>query len=103
MAASVGAEAARVECPAGPRAQLANQIVGVTAQIEGNVIQSTSRALMEEVSFDRGTVATREWGAYPIIKFPEVPKIDVLMLKRPIGVSWKSRPVSRPGRACPSH
>lgn len=63
---------------------------GVRHQIHGNVIQSTSRALMEEVSFDRTTVASREWGAYPIIKFPDVPKIDVLMLPRqdqpPLGV-----------------
>lgn len=56
---------------------------GVRHQIQGNVVQSTSRALMEEVSFDRALVATREWGAYPIIKFPEVPKIDVLMVPRP--------------------
>lgn len=56
---------------------------GVRHQIHGNVIQSTSRALMEEVSFERGTVAAREWGAYPIIPFPDLPKIDVLMLPRP--------------------
>ena len=59
-------------------------------QINGNVIQSTSRALMEEVSFDRAAVASREWGAYPIITFPDIPKIDVLMLPRqdqpPLGV-----------------
>ncbi|MES5482376.1 molybdopterin-dependent oxidoreductase [Bradyrhizobium sp. INPA03-11B] len=63
---------------------------GVRHQIEGNVIQSTSRALMEEVSFERGAVAAREWGAYPVITFPELPKIDVLMLPRqdqpPLGV-----------------
>ncbi|MGV7213818.1 molybdopterin cofactor-binding domain-containing protein [Bradyrhizobium sp. UFLA05-112] len=63
---------------------------GVRHQIQGNVIQSTSRALMEEVSFERGAVAVREWGAYPIIPFPDVPKIDVLMLPRqdqpPLGV-----------------
>ena len=63
---------------------------GVRHQIHGNVIQSTSRALMEEVSFDRNSVTSREWGAYPIIKFPDVPKIDVLMLPRqdqpPLGV-----------------
>lgn len=63
---------------------------GVRHQIHGNVIQSTSRALMEEVSFDRTAVASREWGTYPIIKFPDVPKIDVLMLPRqdqpPLGV-----------------
>jgi nicotinate dehydrogenase subunit B len=55
---------------------------GVRHQIHGNVIQSTSRALMEEVSFDRNAVTSREWGAYPIIKFPELPDIDVLMLPR---------------------
>jgi nicotinate dehydrogenase subunit B len=63
---------------------------GVRHQIEGNVIQSTSRALMEEVSFSGRAVASREWGAYPIIQFPEIPKIDVLMLPRtdqpPLGV-----------------
>ncbi len=63
---------------------------GVRHQIHGNVIQSTSRALMEEVSFDRAAVTSREWGAYPIIKFPDIPKIDVLMLPRsdqpPLGV-----------------
>jgi len=56
---------------------------GVRHQIHGNVIQSTSRALMEEVSFDRHSVTSREWGAYPIITFPDIPKIDVLMLPRP--------------------
>ena len=63
---------------------------GVRHQIQGNVIQSTSRVLMEEVSFDRRSVTSREWGAYPIIKFPDIPKIDVLMLPRsdqpPLGV-----------------
>jgi nicotinate dehydrogenase subunit B len=63
---------------------------GVRHQIHGNVIQSTGRALMEEVSFDRTSVVSREWGAYPIIKFPDIPKIDVLMLPRqdqpPLGV-----------------
>jgi nicotinate dehydrogenase subunit B len=63
---------------------------GVRHQIHGNVIQSTSRALMEEVSFDRNSVTSREWGAYPILKFPDLPKIDVLMLPRqdqpPLGV-----------------
>jgi nicotinate dehydrogenase subunit B len=56
---------------------------GVRHQIHGNVIQSTSRALMEEVGFDRGSVTSREWGAYPIISFPDIPRIDVLMLPRP--------------------
>src|SRR5438132_10745874 len=63
---------------------------GVRHQIHGNVIQSTSRALMEEIPFERTNVAAREWGGYPIITFPDVPKIDVLMMPRqeqpPLGV-----------------
>jgi nicotinate dehydrogenase subunit B len=63
---------------------------GVRHQIHGNVIQSASRALMEEVTFDRHSVTSREWGAYPIIPFPDIPEIDVLMLPRqdqpPLGV-----------------
>jgi len=63
---------------------------GVRHQIQGNVIQSTSRALKEQVAFDQFGVASKEWGAYPIITFPEIPKIDVLMLPRqdqpPLGV-----------------
>src|SRR5438477_10827915 len=51
---------------------------GVRHQIEGNVIQSTSRALMEEIPFERTTVAAREWGAYPIIKFPDDVALDLV-------------------------
>jgi nicotinate dehydrogenase subunit B len=56
---------------------------GVQHQIHGNVIQSVSRVLKEEVTFTTTAVATKEWGGYPIITFPEVPPIDVLMVPRP--------------------
>jgi nicotinate dehydrogenase subunit B len=56
---------------------------GIRHQIHGNVIQSTSRALKEQVTFDRVAVTSREWGGYPIVTFPEVPAIDVVMLPRP--------------------
>jgi CO/xanthine dehydrogenase Mo-binding subunit len=56
---------------------------GVLHQIHGNVIQATSRVLKESVTFDRSSVTSLEWGAYPIITFPEVPEIDVIMLSRP--------------------
>ncbi|MGE7991861.1 molybdopterin cofactor-binding domain-containing protein [Pseudomonas sp. NPDC089554] len=55
---------------------------GVRHQIHGNVIQSTSRVLKEQVSFEESKVASQEWGGYPILTFPEVPDIDVLMLPR---------------------
>ncbi|WP_242124735.1 molybdopterin cofactor-binding domain-containing protein [Sphingobium sp. Sx8-8] len=56
---------------------------GVRHQIHGNVIQSTSRALMEQVPFDQSGVAALEWSNYPLITFPDVPEIDVLMVPRP--------------------
>ena len=64
---------------------------GVQHQIHGNVVQSTSRVLKEEVTFSETTaVASREWGGYPILTFPELPSIDVLTMERqhepPLGV-----------------
>jgi nicotinate dehydrogenase subunit B len=56
---------------------------GVQHQIHGNVIQSVSRAIKEQVQFDRQAVTSREWGAYPILTFPEVPVIQVVMVPRP--------------------
>ena len=56
---------------------------GVEHQIHGNVVQSTSRVLKEQVSFsETKAVANREWGAYPIITFPELPAVDVLLMDR---------------------
>ena len=55
---------------------------GVQHQIHGNVIQSTSRVLKERVTFEESAVASKEWGGYPILTFPQVPQIDVLMMPR---------------------
>lgn len=56
---------------------------GVKHQIHGNVIQSISRALKEQVRFEPTGVAVAEWGGYPIIGFPEVPEIEVVLVPRP--------------------
>jgi nicotinate dehydrogenase subunit B len=56
---------------------------GVRHQIHGNVIQSTSRVLKEKVTFSDIAVTSRDWGTYPLLTFPEVPAIDVLMVPRP--------------------
>ena len=91
---------------------------GVEHQIHGNVIQTTSRALMEEVRFapqqaggapagemvvgqpQSGVVANREWGGYPIINFRQVPVIEVMHMPRqgevPLGAGESS---SVPGTA----
>jgi CO/xanthine dehydrogenase Mo-binding subunit len=56
---------------------------GVKNQIEGNVIQSLSRALKEEIKFDEYRVTSVDWETYPILKFSEVPEIDIVLLNRP--------------------
>jgi nicotinate dehydrogenase subunit B len=55
---------------------------GVRHQIHGNVIQVLSRALKERVRFADGKVASREWGSYPILTFPELPAVDVVLMPR---------------------
>ncbi|MAK56702.1 MAG: aldehyde dehydrogenase [Pusillimonas sp.] len=55
---------------------------GVRHQIHGNVIQSLSRVLKEEVKFNGQGVVDHEWGAYPIISFTEIPPIEVVLMDR---------------------
>ena len=64
----------------------AGQVVnpdGIANQIEGGFIQSTSWTLKESVSFDRTRVRTRSWNDYPIMRFEEVPPVDVVILDQP--------------------
>ncbi len=64
----------------------AGQIInpdGLVNQIEGGIIQSTSWTLKEQMTFDRQRVASRHWGTYPILTFPEVPRVEVVLVNRP--------------------
>lgn len=56
---------------------------GVRAQIHGNVIQTASRTLREEVTFDAITPTPKSWAGYPIQTFDEVPAIRSLLIERP--------------------
>ncbi len=56
---------------------------GVVNQIEGGIIQSASWSLKEQVTYDSQRVQTRSWADYPILTFPEVPAVDVVLLSRP--------------------
>ena len=62
---------------------LAINPAGIQHQIHGNVIQSVSRTLKEEVRFDGPLTTNREWGSYPVLRFPELPVIQVVMMARP--------------------
>ena len=50
---------------------------GVAAQIEGGAIQATSWTLKEAVQFEGQQVGSDSWARYPILRFSEVPSIDV--------------------------
>jgi nicotinate dehydrogenase subunit B len=56
---------------------------GLRNQIEGNAIQATSRALLEEVHFDRERVTSTDWSRYPILRFPDAPTVRISLIDRP--------------------
>lgn len=56
---------------------------GVANQIEGGAIQATSWTLKEQVRFDRMRITSSNWDDYPILRFSEVPAVEVELLSRP--------------------
>jgi nicotinate dehydrogenase subunit B len=56
---------------------------GVRNQIGGGLTQSISWTLKEQVRFEDGRIASREPEGYPILRFSEVPEIEIALLDRP--------------------
>ena len=56
---------------------------GVINQIEGGAIQATSWVLKERVRFDRQRITSTSWTEYPILRFSEVPDVEVEVIQRP--------------------
>ncbi len=52
-------------------------------QVEGGIVQTLSRALFEEVVFDKDRVTSTDWASYPILKFPDLPEVVVDLVDRP--------------------
>jgi nicotinate dehydrogenase subunit B len=52
-------------------------------QMEGSIVQALSKMLHEEVKFDRSRVTGVDWTSYPVIRFPDVPPIDIALIDRP--------------------
>jgi CO/xanthine dehydrogenase Mo-binding subunit len=61
---------------------------GLRNQIEGNVIQTVSRVLKEELRFSPSKVTSVDWASYPILRFPEVPDVVMELIDRPDQVPW---------------
>lgn len=56
---------------------------GVRNQIEGNVMQGISRTLFEEVKFDVTGVNSVDWVSYPVLRFQDVPDVQIHLINRP--------------------
>ncbi len=56
---------------------------GVINQIEGGAIQATSWVLKERVRFDHTRITSNSWSEYPILRFSEVPEVEVELILRP--------------------
>jgi CO/xanthine dehydrogenase Mo-binding subunit len=68
--------------------------------VQANLVQSLSRALKEEVTFDRTHVTSSDWNSYPVARWRDVPAVEVVLLNRPeIAPSGAGEPSSRPTAA----
>jgi CO/xanthine dehydrogenase Mo-binding subunit len=56
---------------------------GVINQIEGGAIQATSWVLKERVRFDNTRITSNSWTEYPILRFSEVPEVEIEIMARP--------------------
>jgi nicotinate dehydrogenase subunit B len=56
---------------------------GVANQVEGGVLQAVSRTLLEQVQWDTRQVMSVDWNTYPILRTPDVPRVDVDLIDRP--------------------
>lgn len=61
---------------------------GTVNQVEGGVLQTVSRTLMEQVTWDRSKVLSRDWVSYPILRHDQAPKVLVDLIDRPGEPSW---------------
>ena len=61
---------------------------GLKNQLEGCVVQTVSRTLIEELKFNRSQVTSLDWDSYPILKFPQVPDIVIDLIDRPTEKPW---------------
>jgi nicotinate dehydrogenase subunit B len=56
---------------------------GLRNQIEGGIVQSSSWTLHEAMKHDSNDRLTRNWTDYPILRFPQVPAVQVELINRP--------------------
>jgi len=56
---------------------------GLSAQLEGGLLQAASWTLYEQVTFDRDGITSRDWDSYPVLRFDNIPEIETVLIDRP--------------------
>ncbi len=56
---------------------------GVRNQMEGGIIQTLSRTMVEEVTYADGKVTSLDWSGYPTLGFNDLPEVEIVLLDRP--------------------
>jgi len=56
---------------------------GVRNQVEGGAIQAASWTLKEQVRFGPEGITSLSWETYPVLRFSEIPQVDVIVIDRP--------------------
>jgi nicotinate dehydrogenase subunit B len=82
----VDRESGKIKVPRAYAAADAGLIInpdGLTNQIEGGIVQSTSWTLYEEVRFDKKGILSQSWDSYPILNMQQAPRTSTVLINRP--------------------
>jgi CO/xanthine dehydrogenase Mo-binding subunit len=71
---------------------------GLRGVIAANLMHSMSRAMKEEVKFDRSQVTSVDWVSYPVVRASDVPdQVDIVLINHPeLPAGGAGEPSSRP-------
>jgi nicotinate dehydrogenase subunit B len=64
----------------------AGQVVnpdGLSNQLEGGFLQAASWTLKEQVTFNEHGITSCDWDTYALIRFPEAPRIETILINHP--------------------
>jgi CO/xanthine dehydrogenase Mo-binding subunit len=69
---------------------------GLRNQLEGGVLQALSRSMYEKVTYDVDGIQSLDWTSFPVLRFADVPPIEVTLVDRrgepPLGAGEASTP-----------
>src|SRR5262249_49943395 len=62
---------------------LAINPASIENQMMGNQVMATSRALVEQVTFNKSRVTSLDWVSYPLLRFKDAPNVTAVVISRP--------------------